>query len=93
MSILDPKRTALMQAVAEAGSPFIPDRQAFAARIESARRGDREAAAVAKAHLLLFASRVSAALRAINEGHLGSARAFLEIGQRDYTAAIQALPQ
>jgi hypothetical protein len=93
MSILDPQRTAAMQAVAAAGSPFIPDRQAFAARIEAALRSDREAAAVAKAHLLVFASRVSAAMRALHEGHLGSARAFLEIGQRDYQAAIHALPR
>jgi len=52
-----------------------------------------EDAAVAKAHILMFATRVSAALSAINAGHLGSARSFLMLGNLDYQAAIQALPE
>lgn len=91
MSILGTHRTAAMQAIAE--SPFAPDHAGFIARVAEFRKADREACAVSKAHLTVFASRVSAALHAIDEGHAGSARAFLEIGQRDYTAAINALPQ
>jgi hypothetical protein len=90
MSILSPARTAAMQAVAE--SPFAPKHAEWIARIEAAKLND-EAAAIAKAHILTFAGRMSKAMDAIREGNLGSARAFLEIGQRDLQAAINALPQ
>jgi hypothetical protein len=82
-----------MQAIAARGTRFAPDRAGFARRIEASRREQAETAAVVKAHLIVFGSRVSAAMKAIEEGNLGSARSFLKIGERDYQAAIKAIPE
>jgi hypothetical protein len=91
MGILSPHRTQAMQAIAERG--FAPDHAAFLSRLEHQRRTTRETAEVAKAHLGAFAERMRRAMDALNQGQLGSARAYLEIGQRDYQAALNCLPR
>ena len=80
-----------MQAIAERG--FTPDHAAFLQRLQQQRRETTETAEVAKAHLGAFAQRMRRAMDALNQGQLGSARAYLEIGQRDYQAAIHCLPR
>lgn len=72
---------------------FPPDRLAFFQRIAEGNLHDREAGAIARAHLMTLTSRILQAARAVELGHLGSARAFLEIGRRDFEAALRALPE
>lgn len=91
MPILPPERTAAMQAIAERG--FIPDRQSFAARIVAADKARRDAVAICEEHIRAIEIRIAHAKDALKAGHVGSARTYLEIGQRDYTAAINSLPK
>jgi len=76
-----------------AATSFAPDHAAFLARIRRNRQETEETAEVCRAHLNAHADRIRRALAALDAGHLGSARAYLEIGRRDYTAAIASLPQ
>lgn len=84
-----------MQAIAERG--FAPDRESFAARIVEAARAEEQArkdtASICEEHIRVFEIRLWRAKDALKQGQLGSARAYLEIGQRDYTAAINSLPR
>ena len=72
---------------------FAPDRLAFFQRIAEGNIRDREASSVARAHLVALENRIAQASQALELGHLGSARAFLEIGRRDFDAVVGALPE
>ena len=72
---------------------FPPDRLAFFQRLAENDVRDREAGVIARAHLIALENRVAQAAQALDLGRLGSARAFLEIGRRDYEAALRALPE
>lgn len=66
---------------------FAPDVAGFLQRMADSKRSDRECAAVAEAHLVALENRIAQALEAVKLLHIGTAGAFLEIGQRDLNAA------
>ena len=72
---------------------FAPDRLAFFQRIAEGNVRDRAASSVARAHLTALENRIAQAAQAVELGHLGSARAYLEIARRDFEAAVNALPE
>lgn len=71
--------------------PFAPDQSAFLQRLAEREQAARQAGAVAKAHLVALENRVASAIAACDLAELGSARAFVEIGQRDMDAALKVL--
>lgn len=70
-----------------------PDRTSFLQRLAEARVANAADALAAKEHLVALENRIAQAAQALDLGHTGTARAFLEIGRRDYEAALEALPR
>jgi len=77
----------------DTGSPFAVKREQFESRLGERNRAVRETAAVVKAHLAALENRIAQAAIAVQSGNLGSARAYLQIGRRDFDAALAALPE
>jgi hypothetical protein len=75
-------------------SPIIaPDRLAFLQRLAEARQANASGAQAANQHLITLENRIAQAAQALALGHIGTARAFLEIARRDFDAALHLLPE
>lgn len=72
---------------------FPVDQTVFFKRIADGDAAKRVVSETVRTHLIALENRVAQAQQSMELGHLGSARAFLELGRRDYDAALAALPK